>query len=119
MATLARHGSKSDVFSLGLVFAEMLWVLNGGKVSLRLREHIRSQSGKSTPFYQYHEVVVDIDLLLVNSNSALIYVYCVQPMLNLERQERPTAGDVVRSIDSVTRGSSGSWDTLNCPCQEG
>jgi serine/threonine protein kinase len=53
------HGFISDVFSLGLVFAEILWVLNGGKVPLR--EHIQSQARRSTPFSQYHEVVVDID----------------------------------------------------------
>lgn len=32
---IGRHGYKSDVFSLGLVFAEMLWVLKGEKVLLR------------------------------------------------------------------------------------
>jgi serine/threonine protein kinase len=114
---VGRHGSKSDVFSLGLVFAEMLWVLSGGKIPLR--EHIRPQSGRSTPFSQYHEVVVDIDLLLMNSNTAFIYRECVKPMLNLERQERPTAGEVVGSIDSLSRFPGGSLHTLNFLCQEG
>jgi serine/threonine protein kinase len=110
---LGRHGYKTDVFSLGLVFAEMLWVLSGGE--LPLRQQLEEQSVNGAVVCQYHDVLDEINMILVNSDSAGIYLHCVKPMLNRERQERPAADAVLRSIVDAEFGIS--WRTLVCPCQ--
>jgi serine/threonine protein kinase len=80
---IGRHGYKTDVFSLGFVFAEMLWVLDGAEVLLR--DHLEAQLDSRATICQYHDVVDDINMLLMKGDSARIYSLCVKPMQNLER----------------------------------
>jgi hypothetical protein len=110
---LSRHGYGTDVFSLGLVFVEMLWILNGAE--LPLRQHLEEQSVAGTIIYQYYDVMEDINVALMNSDCARMYSVCVKPMLNIERYRRPDASAVLSAIVYAQAGSH--WRTLVCPCQ--
>ena len=100
----SRHGSKSDVFSLGTVFIEMLTVLDGKNIG-SLREGLPAKS-------PYHKITHTFDDWFASKVSTHMYTKCVKPMLAPERQDRPTATEVVDCI----RGSQ-PWRAHACPCQ--
>jgi serine/threonine protein kinase len=108
-STFTRHGFQTDVFSLGLVFVEMLWILSGGEVPLR--QHLEEQT-KAT-ILQYHHVLPEIDSLLSKGECVQMYSQCVKPMLAITRQDRPSAEAVLQDISKAK-----CWRTLACPCQD-
>lgn len=111
----ARHGSKSDVFSLGLVFVEMLSVLVGLGID-EFHDFLDGHNGfgDSPQQRQYHRVVNLFDDWYPAGIGARMYAMCVKPMLKLERQERPSAEEVVGSI----RVHQPWGRTLACPCKD-
>lgn len=90
----SRHGSGSDVFSLGLIFFEMLVVLHGHSV-----EDVRSVLFADHPIVrQYHRVVNRYDWghsFFGTTPLAIIDTNCVQQMLLAERKKRPSAVQVM------------------------
>jgi serine/threonine protein kinase len=101
---LDRHGSQSDVFSLGLVFAEMLCASTGRPKPLRLLLEERSRS----TFLEYHTV---LEHLHAEMKDLVPYERSIRLMLAAKRQERPRAFALCRSIALVPE-----WQTKQCPC---
>ena len=101
---ISRHGSKTDIFSLGMVFVEMLTVLDQKEI-VALRENLPD-------YAPYHKIIHNFDDWFTSETSAHMYVTCIKPMLAPQRQDRPSALEVVDCI----RGCQ-SWRTLVCPCQ--
>jgi serine/threonine protein kinase len=101
--SINRHGSKTDIFSLGLVFVEMLTVLDGKEVGA-LRENLPNRA-------PYWKITSTFDDWFVSRTTAHMYTKCIKPMLAQERHARPTALEVVDCIRSHQ-----PWRTLVCPC---
>jgi serine/threonine protein kinase len=112
-----RHGLGSDIFSLGCVFAEMLTVLDGKKVSefqeFCLHEEMAAKPEKSWSMLLYSDVTKHIDHWFEGAAAMNkdLYRKCIKPMLNVERKERPSADVVLARI----RASS-FWDAEQCSC---
>jgi serine/threonine protein kinase len=105
--TFQRHGSKSDVYSLGLVFLEIHCVFEGYTVH-NFRETI-FQHIEETEKKAYHEVQDEIDRW---ADGDSLYDNCIKYMLLDERSRRPTAKEVLQILLSEA-----SIDTGNqCEC---
>ncbi|KAF2814098.1 kinase-like protein [Mytilinidion resinicola] len=134
--SISKHGSKSDVFSLGCVFLELL-----GCVFLEL---LVAESGRSLrDFYAYcvsrntqivrhgdsqpttnnlRDRLVYCNVLApVNGYFAsleeryrALYDGCVKPMLAVEREARPSAEEVGERL-----GSLQPWGRQECVCRGG
>jgi serine/threonine protein kinase len=114
-----RHGSKTDVFSLGLVFVELFVVLIGGRIET-LRNHVFSDYKSS--IQEYHRVSHKFNSFFSNNiesnsdDSALqIYHECFEDMLRKERKDRPSAKDVLNNMRKTKVFESG----LRCECAQG
>lgn len=96
--TYDRHGSKTDVFSLGLVFMEMFCVMEGGKIEA-LRDQVFETHQHAI---QYHRVVDKIPSNLyfpnINTIAKTFVPICLEPMLHEKRQARPTALEVCERL---------------------
>ena len=99
--SLRRHGSKSDIFSLGIVFVEMLTVLEGKRV-VELRENL-------PPPTPYHKMTAMFDNWF--ETHAYHYEICVKPMLAPERSDRPDAKE------TMTKFLWLNWEVRSCACQ--
>jgi serine/threonine protein kinase len=112
-----RHGLGSDIFSLGCVFAEMLTVLEGRKVSefqeFCLHEEMTTGPEKSWSMLLYSNVTKHMNHWFDSgaSGNANMYQECIMPMLNVEREARPSADVILGRI----RASS-FWYVQQCSC---
>lgn len=108
-----RHGFGTDVYSLGLVFLEMVVILQGHSLvdlqaSIFMHEHgIR----------EYHRSLRDLDLTSLGESflrDSLLGLYksCIQVMLSPERKERPTARQIWFSLLEKTPLSSSNCCAL-------
>ncbi|KAJ4993591.1 dual specificity mitogen-activated protein kinase kinase 1 [Stagonosporopsis vannaccii] len=106
---IARHGSRSDVYSLGLVFFEMLCVLEG-----RTLEEVRSALFyHQNTIKQYHRVIhlVGTEVLVFgDSLQTELYRSCIQRMILPDRKQRPSALEVANRLTTKLQGR------ISCPC---
>jgi serine/threonine protein kinase len=103
---LLGHGSKTDVYSLGLVFVEMHAVYLGKDLS-QMRD---SFFGVSTQARRYSNVIHKVAELL---GQTYMWLSCLKGMLHPTRQSRPSAQEVVETL-SRDRSSK----VINhCSCQ--
>jgi serine/threonine protein kinase len=109
-----RHGSKTDVFSLGLVFMEMLAV----SIGVDMEEMKDYLFGESRQNMRYCRVVNEVATFLTNSVSPrfglALWEQCLKDMLKPDRHARPSAEDVLGILISSPLFRS---DKL-CPCCE-
>ncbi|KAF2798076.1 kinase-like protein [Melanomma pulvis-pyrius CBS 109.77] len=113
-----RHGSKTDVFSLGLVFLEMTVVLNRGDIG-----HFRDQLfDDQLEFRQYHRVLDRIRQLVFSAppgsgfaanDVTHSHVY-MKAMLRAERNSRPSALEV----DNYLKKLNPYKTQLKCQCMK-
>ncbi|KAF2830367.1 kinase-like protein [Ophiobolus disseminans] len=112
---MQRHGSKTDVFSLGLVFVEMLTVMYGEQVD-DLREFVfKDAEGQ----HQYHRVSTEIaDWVFKGAASHGRKFYGIASlilsrMLALEREKRSSAQEIV----DVFLQLGDEYGSKECGCQ--
>jgi serine/threonine protein kinase len=95
-----RHGSKTDVYSLGLVFVEMLVVSLGEDIE-QMRD---SLFGEECLNRRYSHVINKIEPFLAKHifyrSSLVMWVGCSHYMLNPDRHARPSAEDVLNVLQS-------------------
>lgn len=91
---ILRHGSKTDVFSLGLVFVEMLVVLSNETVT-NFRDLILKDQGSSR---QYHRAIPQILVWFKSTAPQPIYWDCFRYMLQENRKARPSARNVLAML---------------------
>jgi serine/threonine protein kinase len=106
---LQRHGSKTDVFSLGLVFLEMYVVMCGS--SIEVLQHFLFGEGTGTK--QYHRVIHKLqEFDMPPCQFPALYIICITWMLRLERGVRPSAADTV----NILRQSGIYGTSTTCSC---
>lgn len=112
---LERHGSKTDVFSLGLVFVEMLTILEGRDID-GLHDYLEQQNGfgEANETKQYHRAVELMNNWFSSNQSRYFFTKCLRPMLRQERSSRPSAEEVVELV----RVHQPWGRTLACPCKD-
>ncbi|KAF2831125.1 kinase-like protein [Ophiobolus disseminans] len=103
---LLAHGSKTDVYSLGLVFVEMLVVFLGRSV-FQMRD---SLFGTQEQGRRYSNVTSKIPEFLGHSK---MWHSCLQAMLHPTRQARPSAQEVVDILKLIQLPGP----TETCSCQ--
>jgi serine/threonine protein kinase len=94
---ILRHGSKTDIFSLGLVFVEMLTVLCGQAID-DLHDGIHTAFPGFDDNWerrQYHRVVAYFSPWFASTSGSFIYDIVIQPMLVGDRKERASANAVL------------------------
>jgi serine/threonine protein kinase len=111
------HGSKTDVFSLGLVFVELLVVLGNGKIAA-FRDEIFKDYTHCTR--QYHRVAHKFQEILEvgwrkNSDyeSRSFYESYCEAMLQKRRKDRPSARCLFAKIKQHRR----ALGLMRCDCQ--
>lgn len=91
----SRHGSGTDVYSLGLVFFEMLAVLNDYVLD-NLRDDLFDNGPRVRQYHKVmHRVGVDLEIFTM-VDLAELYNACVSSMLHPQRQLRPAAQAVAQ-----------------------
>jgi len=118
-----RHGPSSDIFSLGCVFAEMLTVLDGRRVfdfqEFCLHEQMASMS-KSRPkgeetwgslLYSRSSGEVERWFDGTDPRHSDMYQTCIKPMLDVDRDKRPSADTVLARIRTPE-----VWTSSSCSC---
>lgn len=89
-----RHGSQTDMYSLGSVFAEMLVVETGGFID-GLREYVFTK----TKYPQsYHLVTKRLQTYFRNTTRASFYDQIIAAMLQDDRKARPNAQKLVDGL---------------------
>jgi hypothetical protein len=94
-----RHGTRSDTFSLGCVFIEMLTVLSGNSVS-DLQDYLRVHGPRAPGLrYAYHTQLIH-DYIRTRCNEELyeVYGWVIRPMLSLDRKDRPPAQRLLNTL---------------------
>jgi hypothetical protein len=109
VAMLERRNTSSDIWSLGVVFLEMIVVLKGKTV--RYIDEFFEQHGSQQVFVRtnpaaFPELVAE--LKGVGSKSDNRALEWVQQMLHAERESRPTAASLTLSIVNASREAEGS-----------
>jgi hypothetical protein len=105
VAMFEPRNTSSDIWSLGVVFLEMIMVLKGRTVKYMyqfLEEHGSRQAyvrTNPTALFELVEELRGTDNLA--DNTALVWV---QEMLQTQQQQRPTAASLVASITSTSKG---------------
>jgi len=122
-----RHGLSTEIFSLGCVFAEMLTVADGRRLQDYdgFHEYCAETArwdrpkGLDTENFQsillYGRATDRIHEWFANSAEAttiLMYGKCIQPMLAVDRANRPSAVQVEELLQRHQ-----PWLNLACPCQ--
>jgi len=102
--TPMRHGSKTDVFSLGLVFVEMLTVLLGSDIK-RLHAFLEDRRVPQYWKKEYHRAVdhffdwfETLSSTYTTSLPMQLWKDIVMGMLRQSRKDRPSAHDVVKAL---------------------
>ncbi|OCK78034.1 kinase-like protein [Lepidopterella palustris CBS 459.81] len=122
--TLQRHGLGADIFSLGGVFMEILTVIDGRLVGdfhrflqdlplVASTESLGQRSHSARGILLHSKVLQRCSLWFKASNlvfSRNVFEECILPMLQRNRQERPSAVSVLRLFRMI--------DPLvfSCPC---
>lgn len=93
--TVTRHGSKTDVFALGVVFVEMLSVGVGASVA-----ELREQLFGDADLQPYHTVTNQILVWFAGKKGTTLSeeILVLQEMLASARNERPNALGVLRTL---------------------
>lgn len=105
---MMKHGSKTDVYSLGLVYVEMAAVLSGQSIT-EMRDHIFQGF---QPIRQYHRVIDKIPEYL-GQDYAEAWNHCLKHMLYPTRPSRPSAQEVTVMLDKA-RGLKPSKASCTC-----
>lgn len=96
--SVLRHGSKSDVYSLGLVFVEMLAVSLGTDIE-QMRDDL---FGEERENMRYSRVVDGIASVLTNftltESTPPLWELCLSDMINPVRQARPSAEAILNTL---------------------
>lgn len=122
-----RHGLSTEIFSLGCVFAEMLTVADGRRLqdydgfheycagTARWDRPRGLDTENFQPILLYGRATDRIHEWFANSAEAttiLMYGKCIQPMLAVDRANRPSAVQVEELLQRHQ-----PWLNLACPCQ--
>ncbi|KAH7093361.1 kinase-like domain-containing protein [Paraphoma chrysanthemicola] len=95
---MLRHGSKTDVYSLGLVFIEMLTVITGRGID-DLREYV---FGDTIGMRQYHRVIHKLVAWFRDStDSKRLSSIVLSAMLKHERKDRLSAQGVADRVRNL------------------
>jgi hypothetical protein len=97
-----RHGSKSDIFSLGLVYVEMLVVLMGSSV-YAMRDFVFKDKMQEKRYCH----VID-EILCFVAHGLLPEGLSLYTMLYPTRQFRPSADNIVESLENGEQWSEES-----------
>jgi serine/threonine protein kinase len=100
--TVLRHGSKSDIFSLGLVYVEMLVVLMGSSV-YAMRDFVFKDKMQEKRYCH----VID-EILCFVAHGLLPEGLSLYTMLYPTRQFRPSADNIVESLENGEQWSEES-----------
>lgn len=89
--TILPHGTQTDVYSLGMVFVEMVTFAHYGNLE-KLHEYLEQfpefrRSGEK----EYHRVADVFGKWFAGFDSATVYSELIEPMLRPQRKERVTA----------------------------
>ncbi|KAF2689007.1 kinase-like protein [Lentithecium fluviatile CBS 122367] len=108
---ILRHGSRTDVFSLGLVFVEMLTVCVGESVE-ELRKYLfENTEGHDTQGRrQYHRAMPRLSTWFLGTIGEKMWSHLLRPMLRHERSDRPSAEEVFKRLSIEWR----SQPTCTC-----
>lgn len=113
---LQRHSSRSDIFSLGCVFAEMLTVIAGRSVE-ELHHFCESALGMRGSF-PYCLALGALDTWFaddtIHDDFRKVYKRVVKPMLSSDRKGRPRADDLLRILHGEEMLAA-----LPCTCVHG
>ncbi|KAF9701463.1 hypothetical protein EKO04_001163 [Ascochyta lentis] len=106
-----RHGSKTDIFALGIVFVEMLSVVVGESVE-ELRDFLFEDPTELQP---YHEVIDNVLIWIRNKKADPVVqkTLILHGMLEQDRHTRPNALEVLQALSGDPKLASGS----SCICQ--
>ena len=122
-----RHGLSTEIFSLGCVFAEILTVADGRRLQdydgfheycagTTRWDHPRGLNTENfQPILLYGRATDRIHEWFANSVEAttiLMYGKCIQPMLAVDRANRPSAVQIEELLQRHQ-----PWLNLACPCQ--
>jgi serine/threonine protein kinase len=98
---MTKHGTTTDVFSLGCVLSDILTAVEGRKVS-DFRNYLRHDGQPPTPLVgpdrqelRYSGKIQFISEWFVDSS---VFEVCIAPMLHVDRQMRPAATNVVQML---------------------
>jgi serine/threonine protein kinase len=103
-----RHGTGSDIFSLGCLFAEMITVLSSRSVYDFQRFCTDGQdNSRSRPLYAFalDEFTMWLQDVYVNrrkSSSVVDIFNLVESILHTDREKRPSAVDVMNTFERAT-----------------
>lgn len=116
-----RHGLSSDVFSLGCVFVEMLTVLDGRRVQdlhqfclveeMAARARAGAEESWATLLYSRSVRQAGRWFNGARTPAAAMFEACVEPMLDMDREKRPSADVALLSIRARPY-----WKPLECSC---
>ncbi|KAF2007767.1 kinase-like protein [Amniculicola lignicola CBS 123094] len=115
---IQKHGSKADVFSLGLVFMEMLTILSGKDISEfhQLLGEIDKTFPGNRQYWrvagQFHECFEKWEIF--GSKPEQLFRLCVKRMLMHNKDARPSAKEVHGRL--MERHVWGYF--LHCPCEQ-
>ena len=109
VAMQERRNTSSDVWSLGVVFLEMIVVLKGktmGYIDEFFEQHGSQQAYVRTNYAAFVELVAELKAVgNISDNRALEWI---QQMLLIEQRLRPTAASLILCISSISKAREGS-----------
>ncbi|OCK97560.1 kinase-like protein [Cenococcum geophilum 1.58] len=111
------RNTSSDIWSMGVVFLEMIVILKGetaGYLNKFFNEHGSQQAFVRTNPDALYELIAELEEKGTTSdNKALVWI---QHMLLIERQLRPTAASLIASITLASKDSEESASFCGICC---
>ncbi|KAK4985878.1 hypothetical protein LTR50_005667 [Elasticomyces elasticus] len=117
VALMEPRNTRSDIWSLGVVFLEMVVVLKGKRVNYiddffgqhgSLRAYVRTNRAA------FLELVAELKATeSISDNRALVWI---EQMLQMEQGSRPTAAKLILSISNASREGEGSTGFCGLCC---